>query len=65
MAHSMSELNPLKWEFVDRARLFFAIVFGAMVGFFNGYSHGWFNYLYALVGAVLVGGMFYCFRAFR
>jgi hypothetical protein len=58
-------LNPLKWKFVDRVRLLFAIAFGAVVGFFNGYSHGWINILYALVGAVLVGGWFYYYRASR
>ena len=58
-------LNPLKWERVDQWRLFFAAAFGAGVGFFNGYSHGWFNLLYALIGAVLVGGWFYYYRASR
>jgi len=58
-------LNPLKWEFVDRVRLLFAIAFGALLGFGNGYSHGWLSILWALVGALLVGGWFYYYRAFR
>jgi len=57
--------NPLKWERVDQARLLFATAFGALLGFTNGYSHGWFNLLWALVGAVVVGGAFCCYRAFR
>ena len=58
-------LDPRKWEYVDRARLLIAAAFGAMLGFTNGYSQGWFNLLWALVGAVVVGGAFYCYRAFR
>jgi hypothetical protein len=49
-------LNPLKWKYEDQARLLFAAAFGALLGFANGYSHGWFNLLWALVGAVVVGG---------
>jgi hypothetical protein len=45
-------LNPLKWKYEDQARLLFAAAFGALLGFANGYSHGWFN----LLGAVVVGG---------
>ena len=58
-------LDPRKWEYVDRLRLLIAIAFGAALGFTNGYSHGWFNLLWALIGAVIVGGAFYCYRAFR
>ena len=58
-------LDPRKWEYVDRLRLLIAVVFGAMLGFTNGYSHGWFSALVALVGAVVVAGAFYCYRAFR
>ena len=58
-------LDPRKWEYLDRLRLLIAVVFGALLGFTNGYSHGWFNLLLALVGAVVVGGAFYCYRAFR
>jgi nucleotidyltransferase/DNA polymerase involved in DNA repair len=51
-------LNPRKWKYEDRLRLLFATAFGAALGFTNGYSHGWFNILWALVGAVVVGGHF-------
>jgi hypothetical protein len=49
-------LNPLKWKYEDRVRLLIAAAFGALFGLANGYSHGWFNILWALVGAVVVGG---------
>ena len=57
-------LNPREWKYVDRVRLLFAAAFGALLGFTNGCSHGWFNLLWAFVGAVVVGGAFYCYRAF-
>jgi hypothetical protein len=49
-------LNPLKWKY-----------FGALLGLVNGYSPGqvWFNLLWALIGAVVVGGAVYYYRAFR
>ena len=50
-------LNPRKWEYVDRLRLLIAVTFGAALGFTNGYSHGWFNILWALIGAVVIGGL--------
>jgi hypothetical protein len=56
--------NPLKWEHVDQVRLLFAAAFGALLGFASAHSHG-FNLLWALIGAVVVSGAFYCFRAFR
>jgi hypothetical protein len=58
-------LDPRKWEHVDRLRLLIAVAFGALLGFTNGYSHGWFSLLVALIGAVVVAGAFYCYRAFR
>jgi hypothetical protein len=58
-------LNPLKWKQIDQARLFIAAALGALVGFTNGSGDAWFNLLWALVGAVVVGGTFYCYRAFR
>ena len=58
-------LNPLKWERVDQARLFFAVAFGALLGFASGSGSVWFNILCALIGAVLVGGWFYYYRASR
>jgi hypothetical protein len=58
-------LDPRKWEYADRVRLLIAAVFGALLGFTNGYSSGWFNLFWALAGAVAVSGAFYCFRVFR
>jgi hypothetical protein len=58
-------LDPRKWEYVDRLRLLIAAAFGALLGLTNGYSHGWFSVLVALIGAVVVAGAFYCYRAFR
>jgi hypothetical protein len=58
-------LDPRDWKYEDRLRLLFAAAFGALLGFTNGYSHGWFSLLVALIGAVVVGGAFYCYRAFR
>jgi hypothetical protein len=58
-------LDPRDWKYEDRLRLVFAAAFGALLGFTNGYSHGWFSLLVALIGAVVVGGAFYCYRAFR
>ena len=49
-------LDPRNWEYVDRLRLLIAVTFGAALGFTNGYSHGWFNILWALIGAVVVAG---------
>ena len=57
-------LDPRKWEYIDRARLLITAAFGAMLGFTNGYSHGWFNLVVALIGAVVIGGAFYCYRVF-
>ena len=67
--------NPLKRERVDQARLFFAVAVGALLGFTSGsgslgrFASGsggvWFNLLCALIGAVLVGGCFYYYRASR
>ena len=51
-------LDPRKWEYVDRLRLLIAVTFGAALGFTNGYSHGWFNILWALVGVVVVGSLY-------
>jgi uncharacterized membrane protein len=58
-------LNPLKFKHVDQARLLFAAAFGALLGFTTGSGNVWFNLLCALIGAVLVGGWFYYYRAFR
>jgi uncharacterized membrane protein len=58
-------LNPLKWERVDQVRLLLAAAFGALLGFTTGSGQVWFNLVGALVGAILVGGWFYYYRAFR
>ena len=60
-------LNPLKWKYEDRERLLFAAGFGALIGLATDYFPGdlWFNILCALIGAVVVGGTFYCYRALR
>ena len=59
-------LNPLKWERVDQVRLLFAVAFGALLGFTAGFRDDLsFNILCALIGAVLIGRTFYCYRAFR
>jgi hypothetical protein len=65
MMLTQAMLNPLKWRRVDQARLLFAIAFGAALGFAKGSGDVWFHILWALVGAVVVGGAFYCYRAFR
>ena len=60
-------LNPLKWKYEDQVGLIIATAFGALLGLVNGYSpgHEWFNLLWALVGAVIVGGLVYYHRASR
>jgi hypothetical protein len=47
-------------------RLLISAVLGALLGFTNGYFPGdlKLNTLGAVVGAVVVGGAFYCYRAF-
>jgi hypothetical protein len=57
-------LDPRKWKHEDRLRLLFAAAIGALVGFTNGSGDLWFNVFCALVGAVIVGAAFYCYRAF-
>jgi len=37
-------LDPRDWKYEDRLRLLFAAAFGALLGFTNGYSHGWFQF---------------------
>jgi uncharacterized membrane protein YeaQ/YmgE (transglycosylase-associated protein family) len=61
-------ISPLKWEYGDRAELRVAAIAGAVLGIVTGYSlgHGWFNMLiWALIGAVVVSGAVYCYRALR
>jgi hypothetical protein len=58
-------LDPLKWK--AAARLLVAALVGAVLGIAACYlvQLEWFNLLWALVGAVVVAGAFYCYRAFR
>jgi uncharacterized membrane protein YeaQ/YmgE (transglycosylase-associated protein family) len=52
----------------DRAELQVAAVVGAVLGGVTGYAtdYGWFKILiWALIGAVVVSGAVYCYRAFR
>jgi hypothetical protein len=52
----------------DRVELLIAAVIGALLGIVTGYSlgHGWtLTVVWALIGAVVVSGMVYCYRAFR
>jgi hypothetical protein len=58
-------LDPRKWKQIDQARLLIAAAFGALVGFTTGSGDMWFNILGALIGAVLVGGWLYYYRASR
>ena len=61
-------ISPLKWKLGDRAELRVAAIAGAVLGIVTGYSlgHGWFNMLiWALIGAVVVSGAVYCYRALR
>jgi len=52
----------------DRAKLQLAAVVGAVLGIITGYmlGHGWvLTIIWALIGAVVVSGAVYCYRAFR
>ena len=52
----------------DRAELRVAAIAGAVLGIVTGYSlgHGWFNMvIWAHIGAVVVSGAVYCYRALR
>jgi uncharacterized membrane protein (Fun14 family) len=51
----------------NQVALLVAAGFGALLGLIDGYSpgHVWFNILCALIGAVVVGGAVYCYRAFQ
>ena len=52
----------------DRAELQVAAVIGALLGIVTGYllGHGWvLTIIWALIGAVVVSGAVYCYRALR
>jgi F0F1-type ATP synthase assembly protein I len=58
----------LNLTYEDRRELLIAAVIGAVLGIVTGYVAGkpLFGILiWALIGAVVVGGAFYCYRAFR
>jgi uncharacterized membrane protein YeaQ/YmgE (transglycosylase-associated protein family) len=60
--------NPLKWKYEDQVGLLVATLAGAVLGIITGgaLEHGWFNMLiWALIGAVVLGGWVYWHRAFR
>jgi uncharacterized membrane protein YeaQ/YmgE (transglycosylase-associated protein family) len=51
----------------DRVELLIAAVIGALLGIITGYllGHGWaLTVIWALIGAVVVNGMVYCYRGF-
>ena len=50
----------------DRAELLIAAAIGAFLGIATDYANEWFKILiWALIGAVVVSGAVYCYRAFR
>jgi len=52
----------------DRVKLLIAAVIGALLGITTGYllGHGWVHtFIWALIGAVVVSGTVYCYRALR
>ena len=61
-------LNPLKWNYQDQAGLIIATLAGAGFGIAISYRSGneWLGTLiWALIGAVILGGTFYFNRPFR
>jgi len=52
----------------NQVELLIAALVGAVLGIVTGYllGHGWFNILiWAFIGAVVISGAVYCYRAFR
>jgi len=52
----------------DRLELLIAALVSALLGIVTGYVAGKPSFgtlIWALIGAVVVGGVFYCYRAFR
>jgi hypothetical protein len=52
----------------DRLELLIAALVSALLGIVTGYVAGkpsFATLIWALIGAVVVGGAFYCYRAFR
>jgi len=61
-------LNPLKWKFGDQVGLLLLTIAGAGFGIAISYrsGNGWLGTLiWALIGAVILGGAFYFNRPFR
>jgi len=61
-------LNPLSWKYEDRVGLVVATIAGVGFGIVIGYQSGneWLGTLiWALIGAVILGGAFYFNRPFR
>ena len=61
-------LDPLKWKYEDRVGLLVSTIAGAGLGIVVGYRSGneWLGtFIWALIGAVVVGGAFYSGRASR
>ena len=61
-------LNPLKWKYQDQAGLIIATIAGAGFGIVIAYQsgNGWLGtFIWALTGAVVVGGAFYLDRVAR
>ena len=61
-------LNPLKWKYQDQAGLLVSTIAGAGFGIVIAYQsgNGWLGtFIWALTGAVILGGAFYFNRVFR
>ena len=61
-------LNPLKWKYQDQAGLIIATIAGAGFGIVIAYQsgNGWLGTLiWALIGAVILGGAFYFNQVIR
>jgi hypothetical protein len=61
-------LNPLRWKYEDQVGLVVATIAGVGFGIVIGYQSGneWLGTLiWALIGAVILGGAFYFNRPFR
>ena len=59
-------LNPLKWKYEDRVGLLVSTIAGAGLGIVVGYRSGnglLGTLIWALIGAVILGGAFYFGRA--
>jgi hypothetical protein len=55
-------LNPLKWKYESQVGLLVSAIAGAGFGILIGYGSGG-TLIWALIGAVILGGAFYFGRA--